>query len=137
MQRNASPATRPVSSPATINKNSYFCYMIIRDQIYEKKKEFILLCKTHDVKYLYAFGSSVSDRFNETDSDIDLLVELDTGDPVDRGEKLLELWDLFELFFQRKVDLLTDPSIRNPFLRASIDSTKILIYDKSRQKVLI
>jgi len=111
--------------------------MIIRDQIYEKKKEFILLCKTHDVKYLYAFGSSVSDRFNETDSDIDLLVELDTGDPVDRGEKLLELWDLFELFFQRKVDLLTDPSIRNPFLRASIDSTKILIYDKSRQKVLI
>jgi hypothetical protein len=40
-------------------------------------------------------------------------VEIDSGDPVDRGEKLLSLWDLFEGFFNHKVDLLTDSSIRN------------------------
>jgi predicted nucleotidyltransferase len=94
------------------------------------------LCKSHNVKYLYAFGSSVTGKFNPLKSDIDLLVEIDSADPLDRGEKLLSLWDLFEDFFNRKVDLLTESSIRNPFLRKSIDSTKVLIYDGSGQKVL-
>lgn len=87
--------------------------------------------------YLYAFGSSISEKFDPKTSDIDLLVEIDSKDPVDRGEKLLSLWDLFEDFFKRKVDLLTESSIRNPFLRKNIDSTKVLIYDGSGQKVII
>jgi uncharacterized protein len=111
--------------------------MIIKDEILKNKKDFTLLCKTHNVKYLYAFGSSVSERFDINNSDIDLLVEIDSKDPIDRGEKLLSLWDLFEIFFRRKVDLLTESSIHNPFLRKSIDSTKILIYDGSGQKILI
>jgi predicted nucleotidyltransferase len=105
--------------------------MIIRDQISKKKKDFILLCKSHNVKYLYAFGSSTDDRFDPKRSDIDLLVEIDSSDPLDRGEKLLSLWDLFENFFNRKVDLLTESSIRNPYLKKSIESTKVLIYDGS------
>ena len=111
--------------------------MIIRDEISKKQNDFTLLCTTHKVKYLYAFGSSISEKFDPERSDIDLLVEIDSKDPLDRGEKLMSLWDLFEDFFNRKVDLLTDSSIRNPFLRKSIDSTKVLIYDGSGQKILI
>ena len=111
--------------------------MIIKDEILKKQKDFTVLCKNHKVKYLYAFGSSVSEKFDPNRSDIDLLVEIDSEDPIDRGEKLLSLWDLFENFFNCKVDLLTDSSIRNPFLRKSIDSTKVLIYDGSGQKILI
>ena len=111
--------------------------MIIRDEILKNQKDFTILCKNHNVKYLFAFGSSVTDKFDANKSDIDLLVEIDSKDPIDRGEKLLALWDLFEIFFRRKVDLLTDSSIRNPFLRKSIDSTKVLIYDGSGQKILI
>ena len=107
--------------------------MIITDEILKNKKDFTILCKTHKVKYLYAFGSSVTERFDSNRSDIDLLVEIDSKDPIDRGEKLISLWDLFEIYFRRKVDLLTDSSIRNPFLRKSIDSTKVLIYDGSGQ----
>ena len=105
--------------------------MIIKDEILKKQKDFTILCRNHNVKYVYAFGSSVSEGFDVNKSDIDLLVEIDSKDPIDRGEKLLSLWDLFEVFFQRKVDLLTDSSIRNPFLRKSIDLTKVLIYDGS------
>jgi len=105
--------------------------MIIRDQISKKKNDFILLCKSHNVKYLYAFGSSTNERFDIKSSDIDLLVEIDSSDPLDRGEKLISLWDLFENFFNRKVDLLTESSIRNPYLKKSIESTKVLIYDGS------
>ena len=111
--------------------------MIIKDQISKDRKRFILLCRNHNVRYLYAFGSSVTGRFSENTSDIDLLVEIDSEDPVDRGEKLLELWDQFETFFRRKVDLLTESSIHNPYLRKSIDSTKVLIFDGSGKKVLV
>jgi len=85
------------------------------------------------VKYLYAFGSSTNEKFDPMSSDIDLLVEIDSPDPIDRGEKLLSLWDMFENFFNRKVDLMTESSIRNPYLKKSIDSTKVLIYDGSRE----
>lgn len=111
--------------------------MIIKDEILNRLIDFKTLCKDHKVKYLYAFGSSVTDKFNPATSDIDLLVEIDTRDPLERGEKLISLWDTFEEFFHRKVDLLTESSIRNPYLKKSIDSTKILIYDGEGSKVFV
>jgi len=111
--------------------------MFIQEEISGKAKAFNALCKSHSVKYLYAFGSAVTPRFERDHSDIDLLVEIDTPDPVERGETLISLWDTFEMFFKRKVDLLTDSSIHNPYLRQSIDSTKVLIYDGTKQKVLV
>ena len=91
----------------------------------------------HKVKNLYAFGSSVTDAFNEKTSDIDLLVEIEDDDPVERGEKLMSLWDKMEEFFNRKVDLLTETSIRNPVLRKRIEATKVKIYDGRGHKVLV
>ena len=111
--------------------------MIIKDEIIKKANDFSALCQSHKVKFLYAFGSSTNSNFNYKESDIDLLVEIDDKDPIERGEKLMSLWDRMESFFNRKVDLLTESSIRNPFLRRNIDSTKVLIYDGSRQKILI
>jgi len=109
--------------------------MVIKDEILKKKTDFSILCKRHKVRFLYAFGSSTNDNFNDITSDIDLLVEIDVPDPIERGEKLLSLWDTFELFFHRKVDLLTDSSVRNPYLRKNIDSTKVLIYDGNKSKI--
>lgn len=111
--------------------------MILKDEILNKLNDFLKSCKSHNVKYLYAFGSSITDKFDIEKSDIDLVVEIDEIDPIQRGEKLISLWDYFELFFNRKVDLLTDSAIKNPYLRKSIDSTKILIYDGKQQKILI
>ena len=111
--------------------------MKIKEDIKLKAKDFGDLCKSHKVKYLYAFGSSTTDSFDSRTSDIDLVVEIDSSDPLERGEKLIDLWDKFENFFDRKVDLLTDSSIKNPILRSSIERTKILIYDGTGQKVLI
>ena len=111
--------------------------MGIQDDIKSRLNVFRDLCSDHQVKYLYAFGSSVTDRFDSDNRDIDLLVEIEDPDPVERGEKLIDLWDKFELFFNNKVDLLTDSSIKNPILRKSVDNTKILIYDRAGKKVLI
>lgn len=84
---------------------------------------------------MYAFGSAITDHFDETTSDIDLLVELEENDPLEKGEKLLAIWDKLEDFFQKKVDLLTYSSVKNPVLRKNIDATKILIYDGKKQEV--
>lgn len=111
--------------------------MVVKDEILKRGTEFIRLCELHNVKYLYAFGSATTDKFNDNTSDIDLFVEIDEPDPIERGEKLLSLWDTLETFFRRKVDLLTDSSIHNTYLRKSIDSTKILIYDRKGTQVLI
>jgi len=111
--------------------------MIIKNEILKKKDDFSELCKNHKVKYLYTFGSCTTDRFDTGKSDIDLLVEIDDPDPLERGEKLMSFWDMLESFFNRKVDLLTDSSIRNPYLRKSIDSTKVLIYDGSWEKISV
>lgn len=73
----------------------------------------------------------------KTPANIDLLVEIDDNDPIGRGEKLMSFWDKLEDFFHRKVDLLTDSSIKNPILRKNINDTKILIYDGRGQKVLV
>ncbi|MCG9910646.1 MAG: nucleotidyltransferase domain-containing protein [Flavobacteriales bacterium] len=109
--------------------------MNLKDTIQVRPDEFISLCKSHDVKSVYAFGSSVTDNFKEDTSDIDLLVELNTEDPIKRGQNLLDLWDKLEAYFQRKVDLLTSSSIRNPILRKNIDSSKVLVYDRQGLKV--
>jgi hypothetical protein len=105
--------------------------------IKEKHTHFVNLCRSHKVDKMYAFGSAITDHFNPQTSDIDVVVTIDIDDPVDRGEALLSLWDKLETLFQRKVDLLTEDSIHNPYLRSNIDRTKKLIYDGEREKVFV
>lgn len=116
---------------------AYIYLMNLKEKIKDNLDVFQAICKEHSVEYLYAFGSSVTSRFNEITSDIDLVVEIDEKDPVEKGEKLISLWDSLEAFFQRKVDLLTERTIINPFLRRSIDSTRVLIYDGSAEKIFV
>ncbi|WP_340113743.1 nucleotidyltransferase family protein [Maribellus mangrovi] len=106
--------------------------MVIEELINRDKQTFYQLCNEHGVKNLFAFGSAVSNNFDTKNSDIDLLVDIDEADPLIKGEQLLSLWDKLEAFFKRKVDLLANPVIRNPYLRQSIEESKVLIYDASR-----
>ncbi|MDX2196038.1 MAG: nucleotidyltransferase domain-containing protein [Cytophagales bacterium] len=103
--------------------------------IKEKYTEFADLCSSHRVDKMYAFGSSITDHFDPTNSDIDVVVKIDIDDPLDRGDMLFSLWDKLEVLFNRKVDLLTEASIQNPYLKANINKTKTLIYDGKGAKI--
>ncbi len=111
--------------------------MNLKDTIKNKFSDFLTICTTYKVKNMYAFGSSVTDHFDEKTSDIDLLIEIEYQNPIERGENLMMIWDKLEQFFQRKVDLLTNNSIKNPILRKSIEDSKVLIYDGKEQKVFV
>jgi predicted nucleotidyltransferase len=89
------------------------------------------------VKKLYLFGSALTARFDENSSDIDVLVETENISPEEKGTCLLALWDDLEKLFNRKVDLLTENSLRNPYLAREIEQTRKLIYDGQTKQIFI
>ena len=87
------------------------------------------LCDSNKVKRLFAFGSVTTERFN-TDSDIDFIVDIADNDPLSYSDKYFNLKLQLELLFKRKIDLLEQKTIRNPYLKARLDQTKVLVYGK-------
>ena len=87
------------------------------------------LCSTHDVKSLFAFGSIVSGRLTP-ESDIDLIVDISTEDPIDYSENYFAIKFQLEDMLNRHVDLLENKAIKNPYLRKQIDNTKVLVYGR-------
>jgi len=89
------------------------------------------------VKKFYLFGSALTPRFDENNSDIDVLVETAEISPEEKGEYLIALWEDLEKLFNRKVDLLTENSLRNPYLAREIEQTRKLIYDGQNRQIFI
>ena len=107
-------------------------------QIKKHKKKLADLCNNNQVvSKLYVFGSALSPQFNEATSDVDVLVETTDLSPEERGESLIALWDNLEELFDRKVDLVTVNSLRNPYFKNEVERTKKLIYDRQSKKVFI
>ena len=84
---------------------------------------------------LYLFGSATSDRFKADQSDLDFLVTLEDQPAGDYADNYLDLLHGLERLFQRPVDLVSERSIRNPYLRETIFSTRQLVYDRHDEKV--
>jgi len=82
-----------------------------------------MLCNQYHVKHLYAFGSVLTNRFNQN-SDIDFLVDFGKVNRRKYADNLYALQDLFH----REIDLLESKAITNPYLKSNINSTKQLVY---------
>ncbi|MBU0560720.1 MAG: nucleotidyltransferase domain-containing protein [Bacteroidetes bacterium] len=85
------------------------------------------LCNKYSVLRLYVFGSALNDKFR-LDSDIDFLVTFDSVELNDYADNYFDFKFSLEDLFNRKIDLLEEKAIRNPFLKQSIDTSKELIY---------
>jgi predicted nucleotidyltransferase len=86
------------------------------------------LFKEHKIKSAYAFGSVISDKFND-ESDIDLLINFEDGlEPLEKGEMWWNLYDTLRDLFNREIDLLIEGSLKNPYLIEDINEKKQLIY---------
>lgn len=91
------------------------------------KNQIIKLCKKHKVKHLFAFGSVLTSKFSDK-SDVDLLVDINYKDPIKYAENYFDLKFQLEDLLKRKIDLLEERGIRNPYLKENIDNSKLLIY---------
>ena len=84
--------------------------------------------KAHKIKSAYAFGSVASEAFNE-ESDIDILINFEDGlGPLERGEIWWDLHDTLRDIFNRKIDLLIENSLKNPYFIEEVNDKKELIY---------
>lgn len=76
---------------------------------------------------LYIFGSSVTKKFRKS-SDIDLIVGFKKVNKQNYADNYFEFKYALEKVLKRKVDLLEENAIRNPYLKESINSNKQLVY---------
>jgi uncharacterized protein len=96
---------------------------IISDKIDELKR----LCNIYNVKTMYVFGSACTDKFNDN-SDIDLLISFDNLSIEQYTDNYFDLHYELQDLFNRKIDLLTDKSLSNPYFIKGMEQTKQLIY---------
>lgn len=86
------------------------------------------LCRTYGVVRLAVFGSALrSDFVNET-SDIDLLVRFRSTDPAALVDAYFGLKESLESLLGRPVDLITEQSLKNPYLREQIERSHAELY---------
>lgn len=90
-------------------------------------KDILNLCKTHKVKTLYAFGSVLTDKFNN-ESDVDLIVDFENLDVLDYGDNYYSLKFSLENILNRNIDLLEEKAIKNPYFIKALNQNKVLIY---------
>lgn len=85
-------------------------------------------CQEYDVERLYAFGSITSDSYT-AQSDVDLLIKFKNIPFEKYADNYFRLHALFETIFQRKVDLVTENSLSNPYFIKKVNQTKALLYE--------
>jgi hypothetical protein len=87
------------------------------------------ICEKYQVHQLYVFGSIVTNAFDPATSDIDFLVEFQSGlSPLQMGENLLEMQFELEALLNKKVDLVRIRPFANKYFAASVENTKQLLY---------
>ena len=73
------------------------------------------------------FGSILTPRFNDH-SDVDLSVVFHYDQIPDLFITLFDFIEELQTLLGRKVDLIDETAIKNPYFRKELDSTKHLIY---------
>lgn len=107
--------------------------MNIIDQHFEDIQK---LCVRHKVEQMFVFGSVLTKNFNEN-SDVDFLVKFGDIDLYDYFENLLNLKENLEKILLRNVDILEMQAVKNPYLKKSIDNSKLLIYGSETPEMAI
>jgi predicted nucleotidyltransferase len=96
---------------------------ILENKMYDLSK----LCESHEVERLYAFGSVLTENFNEK-SDVDFLVKFKPFDLSRYLENYLNLKSKLETLVGRPVDLVEEQTLKNPIFIKSVNRSKSLVY---------
>src|SRR5690606_15835802 len=91
------------------------------------KSEIRELCKKHRVKSHYAFGSVLTDDFNN-ESDIDLIVDFSNIRVENYADNYFSFKFSLEDILKRPIDLLEEKAIKNPYFRQEINKHRKLVY---------
>lgn len=95
--------------------------------IESKRAQVAEICRRFQVRRLELFGSAASDEFDPQRSDVDFVVDFAPG-----GRDLFHLYfglsEALEGLFGRKVDLVMEGAMTNPYFIESVNRTRQPVY---------
>lgn len=86
------------------------------------------LCRQHYVERLEIFGSATTSSFDSEHSDLDFLVRFQQPAPMNLSDQYFNLVEGLEKLFGRKVDLVMEGALKNPYFIESVNETRELLY---------
>ena len=95
----------------------------------QKKQSIADLCRRHEVRRLDLFGSAARGDFLPERSDLDFIVQFTRTGYAGYADAFLDFADALEKLLDRKVDLLTERMIRNPYFRATVEASRQTVYE--------
>jgi predicted nucleotidyltransferase len=100
----------------------------MQEFILAKREEIAELCRKYHVRRLSVFGSAARDDFDPETSDVDLLVAFDDSAIERYAKNYYALEESMVSLFGRKVDLIAEGVIKNPYRLRSIEADKVIVY---------
>lgn len=94
--------------------------------INQYKEQIRQLCRSYGIMRLEIFGSALRNDFG-AESDVDCLIDF-IEDGGNYFERYFDFKYELEKLFGRKVDLVVEKAIRNPYFKQDVSETKQLIY---------
>ena len=105
-------------------------YFQVHDLVDRRRNEVAALCRGFRVVRLSVFGSLANGGFKPETSDLDFLVKFaDRRPDGEYADRFLGLAEGLERLFERRVDLVTEESLRNPRFKAEVELTKRTVYE--------
>ena len=102
-----------------------------------RRHEIVALCRFHGVTRLEVFGSASDGTFDPLSSDYDFIARFADQPQTSIARRFLGFADALESMLGRRVDLMTDHEIENPYMRASVNATRVTLYDESSAEAFV
>ncbi|HEY5551773.1 MAG TPA: nucleotidyltransferase domain-containing protein [Opitutaceae bacterium] len=94
----------------------------------QHRQEVAEACQRFDVERLEAFGSATRGDFDSASSDVDLIVRFRAPETPGYADRFLDLAESLEQILGRRVDLVTERSLRNPVFLRNIAADRATVY---------
>jgi|SRR5436190_2766333 len=91
-------------------------------------------CRRFGVRRLEVFGSAARGDFDSAKSDFDFIVSFSDKTPGTYADRYLDFADAVERLLGRKIDLLTERCIRNPYFQREVEAARQIVYDERGQE---
>ncbi|MFZ2648743.1 MAG: nucleotidyltransferase domain-containing protein [Burkholderiaceae bacterium] len=86
------------------------------------------LCQLHGVVALDVFGSAADGHFDPARSDYDFIARFATREGDSLARRYVAFSEALESLLGRRVDVMTDHPIANPYLRAAVTASRRVFY---------
>ena len=87
------------------------------------------LCERYGVERLELFGSAARGEFDPTSSDLDFIVQMKGRREPGYARRFYEFAEAIEALYGRRVDLLTELMIKNPYFKAEVDKDRRVLVE--------